>query len=31
MGQSWWNCEGDVLGRVSGIVKVICGAELVEL
>ena len=31
MGQSWWNCEGEVWGRVGGIVKVNCGAELVEL
>ena len=31
MGQSWWNCEDDVWGRVAGIVKRICGVELVEL
>jgi len=31
VGHSWWNCEGDVWGRVFGIVKVMFGAELVEL
>ena len=31
MGQSWCNCEGEVWVRVGGIVKVMCGAELVEL
>jgi hypothetical protein len=31
VGQSWWNCEEDVWGRVGGIVKRICGAELVGL
>ena len=31
MGQSWWNCEDDVWGRVGGIVKKMCGGELVEL
>jgi len=31
VGQSWWNCEEDVWGRVGGIVKKVCGAELVEL
>jgi len=25
MGQSWWNCEEDVWGRVGGIVKRILG------
>ena len=29
--QSSWNREGDVWGRVGGIVKAKCGAELVEL
>ena len=24
MGQSWWNCEDDVWGRVGGIVKKMC-------
>jgi len=43
VGQSWWNCEGEVLARVGGTVKVVfwvrvggnvkvvCGADLVEL
>jgi len=31
VGHSWWNCEGEVWGTVGGIVKVMCGAELVEL
>ena len=31
MGHNWWNCEDDVCCRVLGIVKVMCGAELVEL
>ena len=30
-GESWCNCEEDVWGRVGGIVKRMCGAELVEL
>ena len=30
MGQSWWNCEEDVWGRVGGIVKTMCGVEFVE-
>ena len=30
MGQSWCNCEDDVWGRVGGILKMMCGAELVE-
>jgi hypothetical protein len=31
VGQSWWNCEDDVWGRVGGIVKRMCGGGLVEL
>jgi len=31
VGQCWWNCEEDVWGRVGGIVKSMCGAELVEM
>ena len=31
MGQIWWNCEDGVRGRVGGIVKVMFGAELVDL
>jgi len=31
VGQSWWKCEEEVWGRVGGIVKKVCGAELVEL
>ena len=31
MGQSWWNCEEDVWGRIGGIVKMMCGAYLVEI
>jgi len=31
VGQSWWNCEEGVWGRVGGIVKRMCGGELVEL
>ena len=31
MGQSWWDCEEGVWGRVGGIVKKVCRAELVGL
>jgi len=31
LGQSRWKCEGGVGGRFGGILKVECGAELVEL
>ena len=30
MGQSWWYCEEEVWGRVGGIVKTMCGADLVD-
>jgi len=31
LGQSWWKFEGGVWGIFGGIVKVACGADLVEL
>ena len=31
LGESWWNCEAYVWGRVGGIVKSVCGGYLVEL
>jgi len=31
LGQSWWNCEDGVWGRVAGIVKKLCVAEFLEL
>ena len=31
MGQSWWDCEDGVWVRFGGIVKMVCGAELVGL
>ena len=31
MGQSWWHCEDNVWGSVGGIVKNVCGADLLGL
>ena len=31
MGQSWWDCEDGVRGRVGGILKMVCASELVGM